>query len=58
MRPDDLVPHLTPMQMAEVDRAMIEDYGISLTQMMESAGRNLAHVASASRSSSGSDGHS
>jgi NAD(P)H-hydrate epimerase len=31
--------------MIEVDRAMIEDYGIELIQMMENAGRNLAHLA-------------
>jgi NAD(P)H-hydrate epimerase len=31
--------------MIEVDRAMIEDYGISLVRMMENAGRNLAHLA-------------
>ncbi|HIF72923.1 MAG TPA: NAD(P)H-hydrate epimerase [Dehalococcoidia bacterium] len=30
--------------MREVDRAMIEDFGISLLQMMENAGRNLAQV--------------
>ncbi len=30
--------------MREVDRAMIEDYGIALAQMMENAGRNLAHL--------------
>ena len=30
--------------MREVDRAMIEDYGIALVQMMENAGRNLAHL--------------
>jgi NAD(P)H-hydrate epimerase len=30
--------------MIEVDRAMIEDYGISLVQMMENAGRNLAEL--------------
>ena len=41
----DLPPYVTTSQMAEVDRAMIEDYGISLTQMMENAGRNLAHLA-------------
>jgi NAD(P)H-hydrate epimerase len=41
----DLPPYVTASQMAEVDRAMIEDYGVSLTQMMESAGRNLAHLA-------------
>jgi 6-phosphogluconate dehydrogenase len=31
--------------MSEVDRAMIEDYRIDLVQMMENAGRNLAHLA-------------
>lgn len=31
--------------MVEVDRAMIEDYKIELIQMMENAGRNLAHLA-------------
>jgi hypothetical protein len=30
--------------MIEVDRAMIEDYHIDLIQMMENAGRNLAHL--------------
>jgi len=38
------VPFLTTEQMIEVDRAMIEDYGILLIQMMENAGRNLAHL--------------
>jgi NAD(P)H-hydrate epimerase len=41
------VPALTTPQMIEVDRAMIEDYGIELIQMMENAGRNLAHLARA-----------
>ena len=36
---------LTTSQMIEVDRAMIEDYHIDLIQMMENAGRNLAHLA-------------
>jgi NAD(P)H-hydrate epimerase len=31
--------------MIEVDRLMIEEYGIELVQMMENAGRNLAHLA-------------
>jgi NAD(P)H-hydrate epimerase len=31
--------------MIEVDRAMIEDFHIELIQMMENAGRNLAHLA-------------
>lgn len=39
------IPVLTTRQMAEVDRAMIEDYHIDLIQMMENAGRNLAHLA-------------
>ena len=39
------IPTLTKKQMIEVDRAMIEDYKIELTQMMENAGRNLAHLA-------------
>ncbi|MBN1967580.1 MAG: hypothetical protein JW910_23190, partial [Anaerolineae bacterium] len=39
------LPWLTAAQMAEVDRAMIEDYRITLVQMMENAGRNLAHLA-------------
>jgi NAD(P)H-hydrate epimerase len=38
-------PFLTKEQMVEVDRAMIEDYGITLIQMMENAGRNLASLA-------------
>ncbi len=39
------VPYLTTTQMIEVDRAMMEDYKIELIQMMENAGRNLAHLA-------------
>jgi NAD(P)H-hydrate epimerase len=39
------VPYLTTEQMVEVDRAMIEDFHIELIQMMENAGRNLAHLA-------------
>ncbi len=42
---DVIVPFITTDQMREVDRAMIEDYGISLIQMMENAGRNLAQLA-------------
>lgn len=41
------VPYLTTAQMREVDRAMIEDYGIQLIQMMENAGRALAALARA-----------
>lgn len=33
--------------MIEVDRAMIEEYGIELLQMMENAGRGLARLAAA-----------
>jgi len=39
------VPFVTADQMKEVDRAIIEDFHIELTQMMENAGRNLAHLA-------------
>jgi NAD(P)H-hydrate epimerase len=38
------VPAVTTEQMRQVDRAMIEDYGITLTRMMENAGRNLAEL--------------
>ena len=41
------VPFLNAAQMAEVDRAMIEDYRIDLVRMMENAGRNLALLARA-----------
>jgi NAD(P)H-hydrate epimerase len=41
------IPYLTTEQMLEVDRAMIEDFGIELVQMMENAGRALAHLARA-----------
>lgn len=43
--PVNLVPALTADQMRAVDRAMIEDLHIELVQMMENAGRNLAHLA-------------
>lgn len=39
------VPYVTTGQMIEVDRAMMEDFRIELIQMMENAGRNLAHLA-------------
>ncbi len=39
------VPYVNASQMAEVDRAMVEDYKIEILQMMENAGRNLAHLA-------------
>jgi NAD(P)H-hydrate epimerase len=39
------MPALTREQMVEVDRLMIEEYGITLIQMMENAGRNLAELA-------------
>ncbi|MFQ6614518.1 MAG: NAD(P)H-hydrate epimerase [Fidelibacterota bacterium] len=37
-------PALSVREMAEVDRKMIEDFHISLDQMMELAGRNLADL--------------
>lgn len=39
------LPFVTTTQMIEVDRRMIEDIGISLFQMMENAGLQLANVA-------------
>ena len=42
---DVIVPLITTDQMREVAGAMIEDYRISLVQMMENAGRNLAQLA-------------
>lgn len=39
------IPSITTEQMIEVDRAMMEDYRIDLSQMMENAGRSLAHLA-------------
>ncbi|MCP4419799.1 MAG: NAD(P)H-hydrate epimerase [Chloroflexi bacterium] len=39
------VPFINTKQMIAVDRAMIEDFQIELMQMMENAGRNLAHLA-------------
>src|SRR5258708_2375114 len=41
----ETVPFLTTEQMIAVDRAMVEDLHIDLIQMMENAGRNLAHLA-------------
>jgi NAD(P)H-hydrate epimerase len=39
------IPAITTDQMREVDRLMVEVYGITLIQMMENAGRNLAALA-------------
>ena len=39
------IPSVTAARMAEVDRLAIEDYGITLLQMMEQAGSHLAEVA-------------
>lgn len=41
------VPSINTEQMREVDRLMIEEYGIVLLQMMENAGRSLARLAGA-----------
>lgn len=43
----DGIPYITTAPLIEVDRAMIEEYKIELIQMMENAGRNLAHLARA-----------
>ena len=39
------VPFITSAQMREVDRVMVETYGIQIVQMMENAGRSLARLA-------------
>jgi len=39
------LPTLSTAQMREVDRIMIDELGITLVQMMENAGRNLADLA-------------
>ena len=39
------IPLISTNQMVEIDRLMIDDYKIELTQMMENAGRSLAHLA-------------
>lgn len=38
------IPSVSTEQMREVDRLMIEEYGIELLQMMENAGRGLAEL--------------
>jgi NAD(P)H-hydrate epimerase len=38
------IASITTRQMIEVDRLMVEEYGIQLIQMMENAGRNLAEM--------------
>ncbi len=40
----DQVPAVTAAQMREVDRVVVEHFGISLLQMMENAGRALAEL--------------
>ncbi len=38
------IPSVTAEQMREVDRLMVEKYGVQIVQMMENAGRNLASL--------------
>jgi len=38
------IPVVNTSEMREVDRLMIEEYGVQLLQMMENAGRNLAEL--------------
>lgn len=40
-----MVPSVTAKQMRELDRIAVEDFGLSLLQMMENAGRSLAEAA-------------
>lgn len=42
---DTDIPYVDAGQMIRVDRIMMDDYKIGLIQMMENAGRNLAHLA-------------
>lgn len=42
--PIGLVPAVTAAQMREIDRVMVADFGISVLQMMENAGRALAEL--------------
>ena len=42
--PGEDIPSVSAEQMAEVDRSAIEDYGVTLLQMMEQAGSHLAEV--------------
>jgi NAD(P)H-hydrate epimerase len=44
-KPDFDIPQISTQQMIEVDRLMIDYYGITLFQMMENAGLNLARLA-------------
>jgi NAD(P)H-hydrate epimerase len=39
------IPYLDSSQMVEIDRIMIDEFGIQLLQMMENAGSNLAQLA-------------
>ena len=50
-------PAITTAQMRRVDQLMVEAYGISLLQMMENAGRNLADLARRLLSGSVADRH-
>ena len=45
MRTPPALPALTADQMREVDRVMLDELHIDLTQMMENAGRNLTDLA-------------
>ncbi|MBN2155319.1 MAG: hypothetical protein JW776_04700 [Candidatus Lokiarchaeota archaeon] len=40
-----IIPYVNSGQMREIDRIMVEKYHITLEQMMENAGRNLAILA-------------
>ena len=45
MKSDGALPYLTAEEMAEVDRAAIEDYGMEVLVLMENAGRATACLA-------------
>jgi NAD(P)H-hydrate epimerase len=45
MTEDNLIPFISMEEMIEVDRLMVDHFGIQLIQMMENAGRHLASLA-------------
>lgn len=45
MPTESKIPAITTQQKVEVDRLILEDYGIPLIQMMENAGRSLVDMA-------------
>lgn len=40
--PDTIIPSTDELQIREVDRVAVADFGLGILQMLENAGRNLA----------------